>query len=459
MVYLVEQLCDAVERGDLQSAARLLDEGADPNARNYLGRTPLRFASEKGHVSVLQLLEERGGNIQLRDKVGHSLLHLAGTPEMARWLVGRGLDVNSPTGPTRILEGRTPLMLAASDGRIEVINALLELGAHLQARDPQDSSALTHALQNAQDATASALIEAGAYVGPVEAALIGDCDAVRNGLPARPELMTRLILAAASRGRIAVIDLLLDAGVSPNTRGARDQTPLCEALLYRQMETAEALLERGADPDLPGSVGKPPLMWAAMWREPRIIRLLLTRGANPDAIDRKSATSLVWATYDDNIEIARLLLEAGADPDVWEGWPLSIAAEHGQLEMLRLLYSYGAGREQKPEIIGLGQRARGPALRMLLENGADPNIADVYGRTSLMHAALEGDISDIHLLLDHGAEIDAQDPAGTTALMIAAMWRQFDAYHALLSRGADPLLQDNGGMTAGHWNRGDGRII
>ena len=59
-------------------------------------------------------------------------------------------------------------------------------------------------------------------------------------------------------------------------------------------------------------------------------------------------------------------------------------------------------------------------LRLLLDNGGDPNVATLNGLTPLSGAALRGDVDAMRLLIDKGAPIDAKNGAGATALMAAA---------------------------------------
>jgi hypothetical protein len=57
-------------------------------------------------------------------------------------------------------------------------------------------------------------------------------------------------------------------------------------------------------------------------------------------------------------------------------------------------------------------------VRLLLERGANPNLKDRLGRTSLIHAACVGDKATnvVQILVEHGADVNAKDYSGNTAL-------------------------------------------
>jgi len=77
----------------------------------------------------------------------------------------------------------------------------------------------------------------------------------------------------------------------------------------------------------------------------------------------------------------------------------------GEREMTALMYAAQAGKAD--------------AARVLLENGADPNICDTHGRSALMLAASNGEPSLFSPLLDHGADGRLRAANGWTALMFA----------------------------------------
>ncbi|MBA2369880.1 MAG: ankyrin repeat domain-containing protein [Candidatus Protochlamydia sp.] len=77
----------------------------------------------------------------------------------------------------------------------------------------------------------------------------------------------------------------------------------------------------------------------------------------------------------------------------------------------------------------------------LLNNGANPNITDKWGKT-LLHYAAKNNLYDIvHLLVTNGALIDQRDNNKDTPLLIAADAKHFDIVVYLLRSGADPLLK------------------
>jgi hypothetical protein len=109
--YLGEELSAMVGVGDVQEAKRLLDEGADVNARTESGYTPLHWAAKFGYTEAASLLLERGADVNARKEDGSTPLSFAameGQTETAELLIERGADVNARTE-----SGSTPLRIAA----------------------------------------------------------------------------------------------------------------------------------------------------------------------------------------------------------------------------------------------------------------------------------------------------------------------------------------------------------
>jgi ankyrin repeat protein len=95
--------------------------------------------------------------------------------------------------------------------------------------------------------------------------------------------------------------------------------------------------------------------------------------------------------------------------------------------------------------------------RLLLEYGADANVASGDGFTAVMVAWKTPEALD--LLIENGADVNAQDAVGRTVLMRAAVAHSSyrDAFSALLEHGADPSIRDAIGRTALEYSMRRGR--
>jgi ankyrin repeat protein len=140
-----EQLHEAVRAGEVARARELIAAGADANARDSYGATPLMNAARGGNVEMVSALLAAGADVNAVDELGWSAVHKAvynsdldrGFPKVVEVLAKAGGDVNA-----RIGYGIRPLMLAAGYGEAGVCEALLANGADILARNDGGLTAL-----------------------------------------------------------------------------------------------------------------------------------------------------------------------------------------------------------------------------------------------------------------------------------------------------------------------------
>ncbi|MEO2159012.1 MAG: ankyrin repeat domain-containing protein, partial [bacterium] len=141
------------------------------------------------------------------------------------------------------------------------------------------------------------------------------------------------------------------------------------------------------------------------------------------------------------------LLEQGEDVNAPQGdgmTALHWAAENGDIEMVEVLLSAGAGLNSTTRLgsytpLHLASKmGRDTVIRALLGAGQDPNVPALSGMTALHYAAASGSIEAVDILVNGGAEVDAKEyDGGQTPLMFAAALNRAQVVEALTRHEAD----------------------
>ena len=165
---------------------------------------------------------------------------------------------------------------------------------------------------------------------------------------------TTPLIIAAYKGYEEVVKILLTASsVRINLRQADGSTALFAATQANFPGIVEALARRGADVKLTLFDGTPPLCYAACKGNIEVLkRLLQAPGVQVDQLSQAQATALFYAAEQGHKQVVELLLENGADPDIADKnqvGPLHIACLHGQTEIVELLLNAGAYMESRTE--------------------------------------------------------------------------------------------------------------
>lgn len=314
---------------DGEEVARLLDEGADPNAQDAFDRTAVHYAAGEhtgigGTGAILTLLLVKGGDCCMKDSQGDTPLHYAaaeGIDQVADYadvqgriqrLLEHGADPNEPNN-----RGYTALHFAAKTPAWThgpaLIESLLQAGADSVAAAGDGNTPLHlaagvpvildhghgHDLHSRSFLTSHAIAHSGddSFVVRTLLARGTSPDAV-NEVGLTPLLVTLTRPAVHDNPPVAVagtVDALLASGADPNAATPDDMTPLLLVLdlpdtlslrAHRMTETAiplvRALLGAGADADRRNPAGDTPLHMAVRheWGE-EMAEALLAGGADP----------------------------------------------------------------------------------------------------------------------------------------------------------------------------------
>jgi ankyrin repeat protein len=309
---------------------------------------------------------------------------------------------------------------------------------------------------------------------------------------------------AAWDGNVEQVKAMLAAGAKVNDEAYGVRPPLYLTIVQGQQRNtavAKLLLAAGADPNVEVDDGYPGgrrvvLQTAVGWGNIEIMKALLAAGAKVDHVDKSGQQPIHTAAARGSIEAAKVLLATGARVDAeiksnemdWMNGrqPLHIAAFHGNTATVEFLISMGADVNAKDAsgstavktvVYGGCNAERINTLKLLIESGAKPDLADRDGRTPLDHATFYKDAAAIRILQAAGAKpgdavletavrngdvktltilapnFDATNSAGGRLLHVAVgMWCDDNAemVRFLLAAGADPNVEDEKGRRPLH---------
>jgi len=179
------------------------------------------------------------------------------------------------------------------------------------------------------------------------------------------------------------------------------------------------------------------------------VKQLLSQDANVHAFDGSGRTALIAAAYENHLEIAELLIEAGADVDTQDNTQQSaylIATSEGYLELLKLTLQAGADVHRTDSYNGTGliraaDRGHVEIIEELLKTDIKVNHVNRLGWTALLEAIILGDGGPRHtevvrLLVEAGADVNLADSQGVTPLAHARQRGYDEIVRILESAGA-----------------------
>ena len=345
--YGMTALLFAVQADDVDLAHWLIDSGADPNRGNAYEITPLWLAATNRSPAMTELLLSHGADAKLKMSHGENAVMAAarsGDAASIRLLLAAGADPNA----SEALHGETALIWAAAENHGEAIRALVAGGANPdQQAKPLDLAPMDWV----QIGMVSTILPVGGWSPLMYAARENAPDAARAlaevgaNLDLRDQDGTTALGFAIMNRHFDLAAQLLEAGADPDVADRTGMTALYGAVdmafftsdigrpnqpIHSRLTAKDVVrlaLENGANPDA------------------QLTGVIIGRHhGTGDFSLGNGATALMRAAKGGDLELMRMLLEAGADQ--------TIAMANGQT--VRTLVSGGGGRGRGGGLAGFG---------------------------------------------------------------------------------------------------------
>ncbi|XP_076730339.1 kinase D-interacting substrate of 220 kDa B isoform X6 [Maylandia zebra] len=384
---------------------------------------------EEENLSALKAHLDRFKEVDGRSDNGQTPLMLAaeqGSLEIVQELIRRGANVNLDD-----VDCWSALISAAKEGHVEVVKELLENSAYIEHRDMGGWTALTWAAYKGRVEVAKLLLEHGA-----------------NPNTTGQQYSVYPIIWAAGRGHADIVKLLLQNGAKVNCSDKYGTTPLIWAARKGHFDCVMHLLENGADVDQEGANSMTALIVAVRGGYTEVVKELLKRNPNVNMTDKDGNTALMIAAKEGYTEIVQDLLDAGTYvniPDRSGDTVLIGAVRGGHVEIVRaLLHKYAdidiRGQENKTALYWAVEKGNATMVRDILQCNPDTETCTKDGETPLIKATKMRNIEIVELLLDKGAKVSAVDKKGDTPLHIAIRGRSRRLAELLLRNPKDGRL-------------------
>ena len=299
-------LHEAAITGDLDSINHFLtvhmkDANADGSSVSrgaHYSYKPLHYAARYGHASVASVLIAAGADVDAKNNVGETPLHMVAyyggsdRASVISVLIAAGADVNAKVNTKNNEVGRTPLHDAASRGHAPVVSILIAAGADVNAKNNVGKTPLHQAADRKRATIIAILLATGADVN------------ARDNNGETPLYMP----IARGWGYAPVISILIAAGADVNAKNNDGETPLYRAAYWGY--AVSILIVAGADVSAENNDGETPLYRAAYRGHAPVISILIAAGADVNAKNNNGETPLYGAAPR-HASIVPILIAAG----------------------------------------------------------------------------------------------------------------------------------------------------
>ncbi len=309
-----ELVIEYAKMGRVDDLESLLKSGAvkDLEQKDEGGFTALQLAVFYGHEKAVRLLVENGADINIVDKTGRSVFHLAtkkGHTNIMEYL----LEVEHKFLNREDINKESAIFCAAEYGQVLAAELLFHRGAYLEARNIEGNLFYAVARDSGNGEIAELLLEKSLMRAARNGSREGIEFVIENGVDvmySHDEDGNSALHLAALGDHGETIQFLARAGAILDAGNKECETALILAARDGKLQAVEALIEVGAGLDYgDGNKGRTALHWAADGGHEEVYEMLKDAGARTDFedVDNKAADELLFEARDRRDREARLV--------------------------------------------------------------------------------------------------------------------------------------------------------
>ncbi|KAL3075605.1 hypothetical protein niasHT_034972 [Heterodera trifolii] len=431
--------------GDIECAQMLLKSGAQPNVQRMQdGRTPLHIAAAVGHCAMCRLLLAEGADAQLKSKNGETALHLAAKHchfPVVQLLLDH-LSNNKDADSSRVRsfvnaiteDGQTCLHYASQigpeqvhikDEDAKIVSLLIDNGGDSELQALSNLETAMHMC--ARTGNESILLAMVNKIGPGAVQIVQNKKSKNGWSP---------LLEACARGHVGVSRILLQHHARIDVFDDAGRTALHLASANGHIELTKLLLKYKAFVNSKAKNGEAPLHLAAQYGHPRVVSMLIQEhGASLEAITLDNQTALHFSAKYGQLVVAQTLLALGANPNARDDkgqTPLHLAAENDFPDVVKLFLKMKQNNHAVLTAVDhsgftcahiaamKGSLAVVKELMMIDKAMVIQAKTKCLEATTLHMAAGGGHAKIVKILLENGANPEDENANGMTPLSLAA---------------------------------------
>ncbi|XP_062700501.1 uncharacterized protein LOC134284933 isoform X1 [Aedes albopictus] len=395
----------------------LLGKGADVYAVDTNNWTPLHFACQNGNKEVVEILIREKANIEALGQRNWTPLHIAcqnGHKEVVKILIREKVVIDA------LAENKfTPLHLACENGHEEVVEILIGGKVNIEALAEKKFTPLHLACRNGRKEVVEILIRENANIFALD-----------------EDKYTSLHLACCN-GHKEVVEILIREKANIEALAEKKFTPLHLACRTGHKEVVKILIREKANTDALAEKKCTPLHLACENGHKEVVEILIRKKANIEALDENKSTPLHLACENGHEKVVEILIRKKANIEALDenkSTPLHLACLNGHKNVVEILV------RKKANIDALAENKYTP-LHLACQNGRKKVVEILIGENANIHALDENKYTSLHWACCNGYRKIVEILIWKKANIEALAEKKFTPLHLACENGHEKVVE------------------